>query len=325
MSTSKLLLIAVSLVSTMFAQAQSRNDVANFSLFQQYYNPALTGFKGSMLKTYYRDQWSAFENAPQTFFVSGELNLQSLKNKASVDSMEMIPVGVRHSAGISYLHDTFGPLIEGQLFVNYASSVQLTEDLGLRAGGAITYNAQRIDGNKITFNQQDDPSMVEFMNSNMSSNRIDFNLGLVLSGENFYAGYAMQDVAKGGFIAGYDFLRKVRSRLHIVQAGYRRAVTQDVGIIANGLLRYDTDLGETIEGQLKGIFYNTGWVGVGYRHELAYSIQVGFRFQQFSLGYVRELPIERAANISSGTSEFVMTYNFISVPFEKNSRKMTMW
>lgn len=316
--------IILSLVTVITVQAQFRKDVANFSIFHQYYNPALTGYEGSMIKTYYRDQWSGFEHAPRTFFISGELDLQS-NTPAASDGEAPASAGIKHAVGISCLHDTFGPLVESQLYLNYGSRVQLTESLALRAGGAITYNAQRVDGNKLTLEQQNDASMQEFMNSNTSSGRIDFNLGLMLTGENFYAGYALRDATRGGLASGEDFLRNERSHEHIVQAGYRRSLNDYAGLIASGLIRYDSKLGETVEGQLKGIFYNTAWLGLGYRHKLAYSINMGVCYQQFRVGYVRELPTGNASNISSGTNEIILTYNLVRQKYSKPSKKMVMW
>lgn len=314
------------LAGAAYVHAQTRKDVANFSLFQQYFNPALTGYEGSIIKTYYRDQWSGFENAPRTFFISGELDLQSWKNRMAPEAaLEVIPKGAKHAFGISYLHDTFGPLVESQLYLNYGSRVQLTEALSLRAGGTITYNSQRIDGSRITLDQQNDASLQEFMNSNAPARRLDFNIGLMVTGEDFYAGYALQDAARGGLTSGEDFLKNSRSHQHIIQAGYRRAVNDRIGVIANSLLRYDSNLGETIEGQLKGVFYNAGWVGFGYRHKLAYSINLGVRVQQFKIGFVRELPTGNARNISTGTNEIILTYDLLSGNHSAQMKKLTMW
>lgn len=299
--------------------AQTRKDVANFSLFQQYFNPALTGYEGSMIKTFYRDQWSGFEHAPRTLFISGELDLDALGGGEGET-----PVGARHAVGISYLHDTFGPMIESQLYLNYASRVQLTETLSLRAGGALTYNAQRIDGDKIILEQQNDASLQEFMNRNSSAGRVDFNLGVILTGENFYAGYALNDAARGGLTTGQDFMEDQRNHQHIIQAGYRRGVSEQVGLIANMLMRYDSNNGETLEGQVKGVFYNTAWFGVGYRQNLAYSINLGLCYQQFRVSYARELPTGKAHNISSGTNEIVLTYNLFQIR-PASPRQVMMW
>jgi hypothetical protein len=59
--------------------AQMPKHLGNFSLFQQYYNPALTAYDYSAVKLLYRNQWTGFENAPQTILLSAELDPSDLR------------------------------------------------------------------------------------------------------------------------------------------------------------------------------------------------------------------------------------------------------
>lgn len=75
----KFILLAILVVSGWSVKAQSRKHIASFSQFGQYFNPAMTGLEGSQLKALYRDQWTGFQDAPRTLFVSGEFDLASMK------------------------------------------------------------------------------------------------------------------------------------------------------------------------------------------------------------------------------------------------------
>ncbi|TZF80614.1 type IX secretion system membrane protein PorP/SprF, partial [Pedobacter sp. BS3] len=144
-----LLLIASS------TQAQNRKHIANFSQFQQNFNPALTGYQGTAIKSYYRDQWASFDNAPKTLYLSGELNLADVAKTTS---------RLQHGFGLSLLHDTYGALAENQLALSYSSGVQLTDKLHLRAGIALTYDNFKIDNDKLLLDDNSDPSYMALVN-----------------------------------------------------------------------------------------------------------------------------------------------------------------
>lgn len=328
----KKLIISISLLlSALGASAQSRKHIANFSLFQQYFNPALTGYEGSMLKTFYRDQWAGYEDAPRTIFASVELDQADIaawrhgdvqKNQRQDDYSRQ--AGAKHAWGLSVLHDTFGPFAESQLFLSYGSRVRLSEKLNLRAGAALTYALQRFNGNKLTLDQEGDPEFQNYLGQSNRSGKLDVNLGLMLTSDDFYVGYALQDVAQGGLTSGDEFLKDANALQHIVQAGYRTALSEGVGVVVNGIFRYDEYLKETAEGQAKFIFQNTLWLGAGYRNDLAYTFNAGIRVNQFRLGYVHEIPTGQAS-IKKNTSELMVTYNLIPVKYPKLGKKVTMW
>src|SRR3712207_2482313 len=115
-------------------QAQSRKHIASFSQVQHYFNPALTSLNGSQLKTFYRDQWTGFENAPRTLFFSSEFDLADVgawsRSKRPGVLQEERPdpyLGAKDAIGVTLLHDSFGPYRENQLFLSYSRQVYLSE------------------------------------------------------------------------------------------------------------------------------------------------------------------------------------------------------
>ncbi len=114
-----------------------------------------------------------------------------------------------------------------------------------------------------------------------------------MTSDNYYLGYALQDLAQGKINGGDNFLNDDFAMQHILQGGYRRALTDQFGLVFNGIYRYDERLGQNAEGQIKGVFMNTAWLGAGYRWDLAYTMTVGFRLGQMRLGYGYEIPTRR--------------------------------
>ncbi|PKV63090.1 PorP/SprF family type IX secretion system membrane protein [Pontibacter ramchanderi] len=329
----KLILSILLVASVLGANAQNRKHIANFQLFQQYYNPSLTGYEGSMLKGFHRNQWTGFEGAPRTYFASAELDLADVSAwkksdllRTRQDDYYSRQMGAKHAFGVAVLQDEFGPFSESQVQLSYASRVRLSEKLSLRWGGAAVYNAQRLDGNKLTVDNESDPEFQGVLGQRLRQGKLDLNLGWTLTADNFYIGYAMQDVTKGGIVSGGDeFLQDLYTRKHLVQAGYRTALSDQFGLVANAMFQYDNKLKESTELQLKAIYQNMVWLGGSYRQDLAWSATAGLRLDQFRIGYAYEIPIQNARHVSRSTNEISLTYNLIPVKYPKYGRQVTIW
>lgn len=329
----KYIIAIAAILSALGVQAQSRKHIAHFSLFQQYYNPALTGYEGSMLKTFYRNQWTGFEDAPKTVFASAELDFADLRawqqddllKTQNEDSYNRQTAG-KHAFGLAVLNDQFGAFTENQLFLSYGSRVQLSERLNLRWGTAVTFSTQRLDGNMLTVDQENDPQYQDVLGQNNRLGKLDLNFGLMLTADNYYIGYAMQDIGEGGLVTtGDDFLKGMYKRKHIAQAGYRTALTDQIGVVVNGIYQYDGKVKETLEGQVKAVYQNTFWVGGGYRQDLAYTLNAGVRLNQLKIGYAYEAPTNDAKAIGRSTNEVMLTFNLIPVKYPKYSKRVNIW
>jgi len=321
-----IIILTILVASVLGVKAQSRKHLASFSQFGQYFNPAMTGMEGSQLKALYRDQWTGFQDAPRTLFVSGEFDLAGTK-QTGTEQETSANLGVKNAFGVSLLHDSFGPYRENQFFLNYSSQIQLSEKLSLRAGAAVTYNNIYLDYMNLTLDQSNDPEFQDLMNSdNNKINKVDVNVGVVLTSQDYYVGYALQDAAEGKLISKGNYLNNAFPRQHVVQAGYRKALSEQFGLVVNGLYRYDAKLKETLEGQLKGVFNNSFWVGAGYRKDLAYTLTGGLRLNQVKLSYNYESVTGDARQMRNGSSnEIVLTYQLHPRLTKYLGKKLIIW
>jgi len=305
--------------ATLGLQAQNRKQVAHFSLFQPYFNPAMNGFEGSQLKTLYRDQFTGFTDAPQTMFLSAEVNT------ADVSLAKSAGTGARGAFGFSLLRDTFGPFKETHLNLGYGSFVRLNEKLSLRAGAALTYQVSRLDASKITVDETQDAEYQNlFGTDNNQTHKLDVNAGLTLTGQIFYLGYAIQDLAKGNMLTGDHYYDRIYPWHHVVQAGYRKGLGENFGLVFNGLYRYDCQLEGTLEGQLKGVWNNRIWAGFSHRLQQATGFSAGAQVNRFRLGYAREVATGKAEGINAGTNELMVTYQ-LTRGLAKGGKLLPVW
>nr|WP_048921139.1 PorP/SprF family type IX secretion system membrane protein [Rufibacter radiotolerans] len=316
-------------VSGLGAHAQTRKHVANFSQAGNYFNPALTGNQGSILKSIYRDQWTGFDDAPRTLFFSGEVNLSDVKNKTllSTDSAAAedasAPVGVQHAFGVSLLNYSFGPYRENQFALNYSTGVRLTQSLRLQGGIGLTYDNNRLSSNDLVFNEANDRGYYAMMNGQERVNKFGLNLGLALASQDFYLGYAVQNLVQES-TSDNDFLKEMYGMQHMVNAGVRKGLTDQVGLVLNGMYRYNSDEKGVLEGQVKGVYNNLFWVGAGYRQDLAYTFSAGMRYKQFNIGYTREAGAGKADGSNVGANEFMVSYN-LSPVLSSVGKTLTIW
>lgn len=300
--------------------AQMPKHIGNFTLFQQYYNPALTAYDYSSLKMFYRNQLTGFEDAPRSIFLSGELDLsdlQLLKAKNRYVS-ELNFHGHRqqagyHAMGLSFWYNSFGAFTETQINMNYSARVSLTKALALRAGGVVSYNGNRLNMARLSFEQANDPVYVNASRGFYNAQRVDINVGLALTHEQFYIGYALQDVVREGLYFGDDFLLETVSRKHIVQGGARKTISEDLALVVNGLFNYDRFQRMSFDVQAKSVFLKTFWVGAGYRQRLAYTISAGFIMRKINLCYLLEMPAGRRSRLPNQTHEIALTFDMIQV------------
>jgi type IX secretion system PorP/SprF family membrane protein len=295
-------------------KAQNRQDVANFSQFKQLFNPALTGLEGTSIKNFYRDQWTSFEDAPRTLFLSGEANLQDL-TKSKGD-------GLQHSFGISLLHDTYGALTNNNLNLSYGAGIKIADKLRLRAGIAVTYNNTKFDNASLIVADPTDPAYTSLSNNN-NVKKYGVNIGVAVTSDDYYFGYSASDLVKGGD-SDVAYFNDVYVLQHTVQAGYRRALSSNIGLVLNGIYRYDENMKGTAEAQLKTVFLNSFWLGAGYRNDIAYTFNTGVRFKQFKIGYSRELSSNKIANTYRGGNEITLSYNFTPV-FSGAGKTLSIW
>jgi len=294
------IVITALLFSVWSVQAQNGQHIAEFSQFQHYYNPALTGYSGSAIKSFYRDRWTSVENSPLTVFVSGEMNLADL-NKA--DSKKL-----QHAFGVSAMYDTYGTSTDKSLALTYSTGLKISELFHLRAGAALTYNNMSTElDNGLVFGNGSDPVLAD-LGDNNKLNKYGLNLGAALTAADFYVGYAAADLVQTEN-SDSEYFKDRYALQHIVQAGYRRMLTKSFGLTLNALYRYDKNMKGTAEGQLKGVYKNTLWLGAGYRNELAYTINAGAAFNQFRIGYSREIAAPEVNGFYRGSNEITLSYN----------------
>ncbi len=279
------------------ASAQSRKYFTQFSHLQGYYNPGLTAYEGSMVKGLVRNQWAGWEGAPKTYFISAELDFSELKGAGDFG---------KNAVGINLLSDEYGAFRETEIIVSYSTRVRVSEQANLRLGAGLNFNQVRLDGNSLTTEQINDPTVGQYTGGFASMSVMDFNLGMALTHPNYYVSYGLHNVNQGNISSGDVFMER-KPVVSIAQAGYRNQVSDVLSISMNVLYRRQYDLPTNVEFNMKALFYDKFWIGGGHRVDYANSAQVGVVMGKLRFGYVYELPSIQSYLLPNSTHELMLS------------------
>jgi len=298
--------------------AQSRKYISQFSHLQNYYNPALTGYEGSVFRGFVRNQWVGFDDAPKTLFLTAEVDFAEIRNRENAGLLG------KHAMGLTFVQDQYGPFDESEIILSYASRIRLTKSTNLRLGAGVNYGMVRLDGFRLNTRITDDPTTAKFIDTFSRMSTLDVNIGLALTHQNYYISYGIHNVNQGGVASGDVFWDK-KPMSHIVQGGYRQMVDENVSIITNFMFRSQEDLPENIEFNVKGLLLDKFWVGAGHRINYSNNFQLGFMFSKINFGYIYEVPMSQSYLLPQATHEFMMTYSLFKTNTRRNPREVLIW
>lgn len=311
-------LLSVILLSVQETQAQSRKFVSQFSHFQGYFNPALTGYEGSVVRGFVRNQWGGIEGAPKTYFLSTELDFGELAGEVDPGLLG------KNALSVNLLQDNYGAFRENEVTVNYAARVRLTEKHNLRLGTGVSYQSVRLDGNALTTEEANDPTIGQYIGTFSNMNVIDFNIGMALTHANYYLSYGIHRVNGGNIQNGDEFMDGYPAE-QMIQAGYREALNDNLAVAANGFFRSRKDLPDVLELNLKLLMMDRLWIGVGHRIDYATNAQIGFLAGKLRLGYVYEFAMANSYLLPGGVHEFTLALNMFRLNERRSREEALIW
>ncbi|MEB2779836.1 type IX secretion system membrane protein PorP/SprF [Algoriphagus sp. C2-6-M1] len=299
-------------------QAQSRKYVSSFNFFQSYYNPGLTGYEGSTVRGFVRNQWSGVEGAPKTYFFSTELDFGELAGE------EDPALTGKNAVSVNLLFDTYGAFRETELTLGYASRIRISEKHNLRLGAGLNYQSIRLDGNALSTEEQNDPMLGQYIGKFSNMNVVDFNLGIALTHANYYFSYGIHRVNGGKITSGDEFMDAYPAS-SIFQAGYRNAVSDNLAVIVNGMYSTQKNQDDNIEFNFKVLMMDRIWLGLGHRIDYATNAQLGIVTNRLRIGYVYEFPTGGGYNLPGNTHEFTAVFNLFRDNVRTDAQQVVMW
>ncbi len=318
MSMRKLLLILILTNTTLFAQ-----QLPQYSLYMvnnYLLNPAISGIEDyADIRTGYRNQWTAIEGAPSTYYLSAHAPLGkniNLTSPAAGNSKrrpafaayqkqnnKYRKVRSHHGIGGLLQVDRIGPFSLTEGYVSYAYHILLTPgiklSLGLAAGG-VQYVFR---GSDLILANPNDNAV-----GNQQFIKPDMSAGLWLYADDFYLGAASSRLLGNASFNGDLFAEKNTFTKHYFFTGaYKITPTTKIALIPSIMVKWMPSAPVSVDYNLRVTYADAIWGGISYRQYDAFTFLVGITANHtFDFGYAYDTGVSSLGQLSAGSHEFIL-------------------
>jgi type IX secretion system PorP/SprF family membrane protein len=301
----KIIFAVVALMALMKVNAQQLSLSTNYIMNAYAYNPAVSGsVPYTKVNGFYRNQWTGFEGAPQTYMLNGHGPIKKLKN-ATIGGMVFSDKTGLITTTAGYLSFAY--------FVNVNKKTRF--GLGLQ-GGVNQFKVRLYDVR--AYDQGD-----EVLTGNiLTANAADAGAGLYLYSDKFFIGISDQHMMNNRVRSKYTNAGKVTPHLYGM-IGYNIHAGKDVVIQPSILVkqnRNDYKVRNVVpplvqpEYSLKITYKEFCWIGSSYRTRDGINFMAGVNvIKKLSVAYSYDHSLSDIKKYNQGSHEIMLSYTFVKV------------
>lgn len=295
------LLFGAIILIAQAAYAQQLPQLTQYQFNDYVFNPAVAGSRPFFeLRSGHRYQWVGIQDAPRTFTLSGTT-----------------PLGKSMGIGGYLFTDIVGPTRRTGAQFSYAYHLRLTDDMKLSlalSGGLLQF---LIDGSKIDFHDQGDPTMDDQLRGELMP---DAKFGLYLYHPRFWFGASAPQIL-GNKVYFFDDRTETLSRMehhYYASGGYRFLIGEEWKIEPSFLVKYVDPVPAKIDLTATVRYRDAFWLGASYRTNDAWCAMLGYWHKQsFQFGYSYDIITSNLKNYSTGTHEIMLAVTIGRKPQEE--------
>ena len=297
MKKTTLIVLLLCIMCVDFATAQQDPQYTQYMYNMNVVNPAYAGSKESLsITALYRNQWSGFDGAPETFTFSAHS-----------------PFGDKVGLGLSAIKDELGPISETNVFVDFSYTLQLSESFKLALGikaGATFHDVGLID---LELQDPNDP----FFSQDISNTYPNVGAGAFLYTENFYLGLSVPNLLNSVHLDENGLKFGSETNHYFGTAGYVFQVSENVKLKPSVMVKSAFDAPISYDGNLNALFYEKFEIGASYRLDDSFSGMVGFQATpNIRIGYAYDSVMSDLDAVASASHEVIITFDLF---FKKRS------
>jgi len=274
------------------------NSQQYFRRTQYMFNPYLVNPAAAGTRVYspvmltYRNQWTGFKGAPQTYTLSGNT---ALPNHLG-------------AGGIFFHDDTGGAISRTGVELTGTYKADLTNTDQVSFGLSAVLGQFKFNNDSLIYY---DPGDLALQGGMESTFNLDFNFGFLVLGENYFFGfsvpYVIQSNLKVETNAGAIENQNVRH--YMLMGSYAYGLNEDWALQPSLLTRFTASTPVQFDLNVRTIYQEFLWGGISYRHRDAVALLVGIDWNDFILGYGYDITVTDARSFSPHTHEVSIGYN----------------
>jgi len=245
-----------------------------------------------------RAQWIGFDGAPNTntLTISG--------------SFPKYNVGL----GFSILNDTWGPIKQNGVYMDYAFRVKISGNQFLSFGLKGGFNLYQSNLTDLAINQNPDLVFAYDIKSKFLPN---IGVGILWHSDRFFLGTSSPKILQNT-VESADGVKVYREVRHFYAMGGYVFFINDIFKFKPTIL-YCWAVNTPIyisytDFTANLLLYDRVWVGATYRLKNSYGLIFQFSVNpQLKFGYSYDLMTFRPTQVNSGTHEFMISYDFVAI------------
>lgn len=316
--------LGILLLTSLSLSAQNQIQLSQYSQTSPLFNPALTGLDPFLdVKVGVRQQWTGFDNSPQTIFVSAfgsirkedkydllkySLRVSSPEYARKLQKEEFKRQGLRQGLGGYLINDSQGALTQTKLKGNYAFQYPVGFDKYVSVGLTMGINSFRIDGDEVTLRDPAiDPVYQSLLGGDNNLTFLEGGLGAAFYGEQFYIGYGAGRLVNVVVNGNETLQEDAKTLVHYVQAGYAFDINDKFRFMPSAFVKSEgtTPLSWDINAKIR--YMERFWAGVGYRNDNSIIGMFGLSVSNMlNLSYSYDSSTGDINTFNSGSHEIIL-------------------
>lgn len=290
----KILYIRVIVLLVGSMRAQQLPQYTQYMLNEMAINPAVAGKDNyADVRSNNRYQWMGITDAPRTYM----LTLHS-------------PLKNRHMGlGTHIYTDIVGPTRRVGISLAYAYHIKIAEKTRVSLGISAGIQQWGIDGHKLHLHDAGDENLLTQYQTKIVP---DFGAGLYVHNDKWYLGFSAPQLYQSPIKLYENGDHKGTLVTHfLVNGAYKFDVGEDFKVEPSFMVKYANPAPVKLDVGARVIYQEQVWLGIGYRHNDAYTALLGFMYKNYlMIGYSYDFTTTNLKKYSTGTHELMLGLRF---------------
>ncbi len=291
-------------------------------------NPAASSLNTDIdINLGFRQQWAGFDGAPQTYYVSGTVNLGKIPPPSG--TLYSIPIShpellrqekserfPKHVVGGLVARDEYGVFERTSVMASYSYHHPIGESYWVAGGISLGWYGFTLDRSNIILENEADNTYNDFIANGSNSNLFDINAGVYVYGERAFLGYSVYQLGQNRIVLGNEEtpLNLSDTRLemhHYITSGYRFTVSEKIDLTPSFMVKVRPPSPLSVDFNVMAEWDKRFRLGLSYRNEDAVSVILGANITDYMrLAYAYDYVTSDINDLSSGSHEIVLGFQF---------------
>lgn len=298
-------IVCIFLTTTSFGQQQPL--YSQFFFNKYLFNPAVAGCEPiTSIQVSGYEQWLGFKGAPKYHTASFETRIfqEIRKPKRNIRLKLKIFKPGALGTGVQFFNEKYGLLSHTGITATYAYHVKLGSRQ-LSFGVSPVISNLGFKSSDIVL--PDDEFDVLLEGDNTRRWIVDFNFGVYLKGNEYFAGYSVHHLSKSALQWGGSVDEDYRiGRQHYFMGGYKYEYSDKIVFEPSMLIKISENMKNQMDISIKCTLSEYYWFGLSYKTSKTLSVFGGLQYDRYFFCYAFDYTLSSIRKVNYGSHELIL-------------------